>query len=266
MKNRLYLAEFKVDNYGHNTEFTGFENLKTAGYFEAGWSMDVLFHDIFEHFFEDSKYFRTEQLSQAGECVAMGIRTFFYENSGLVQSYVFYNKYNGVEWNSWNTIIGQVGENLNEDNFNQYPNDFNFEHLPQWQYEEEEDNFFEGMVEAYDNYYNIVDNHPQLAKDIERAVNYGYWLGEHLFKDMLYMIDNFCANLEKLIKLLDMEGKDIYESCELPIHDRTLIVDVRTDNIVAKFCGCIISANQGEADLRRNLKHFENQFIEEYYY
>lgn len=268
---KAYNVTFRVDCYGKNTEFRGFENIKTAGYFEPSWDIALLWHDIFEHWFEDSEYFRTKELSQAGECVALGIREYFYSTySGLIERFAGYNKIQGCEWNSWKTIIGQVGENLpnskDEDgndyaeNANQYPNDFNYEHLPQWKKE----NNFKGLVEAYkEKYYNIPED---LANDIETAYSYGYWLGEQMFSDKIGLIRDFMTNLKYFLEKLNIAQTDIYEAPDYPIHERLLTVQVRQDNIVAEFCGCKITAKQSEETVNKVIKQFLNVFeMEEIY-
>ena len=250
----LYSVEFRVDNVGQD-EFKGFDNVKTSGYFEPGWSMDLLFHDIFEHWFEDTKYFRTQELSQAGECVAMGIRSYFADVSGLIHSYAGYNRYRGIEWNSWSTVISQCGENLDPDAYIKYPNDFNYDYLQGWNGE----NMYEDYVNAYNEYYKGKFS-LKLKNEIEKAVSYGYWLGEKLFEGKIQMIDTFCRNLQIFLRELNILDLGMYDSSHYLIHGRTMSVSVREDNIVMRFCGVCISANMEEDTIYRQIKRFQNKF------
>lgn len=200
MKN--YNVTLKLTN-NHDSHMCGFAVNDT---FEPGYGINLLFHDIFEHFFEETEIFSTEELSQAGECVAMGIREYFSRNSSLVERYAGYNQYQGIEWNSWMTILGQIGENLDEDGWTPYPNDFNYKHLPEWKKE----NDFEDMVDTYNKYDQ--DFSDELKNDIETAYSYGYWLGEHLFEDRIYQIDDFCKNLVQFLEHFELDNtKDMHD-------------------------------------------------------
>ena len=254
---KQYSVEFRVDNSGQSESgFNGFENVKTAGYFEAGWNMNLLFHDIFEHWFEDSKYFKTSQLSQAGECVAMGIRSYFLDYSCLVNKFASFNKFHGPEWNSWSTCISQVQETRNGDN-DKYPNDFKYSYLPEW----EPENINKGYVDSYGG-----ENLPKkLKKQIETAFSYGYWLGQKMFDGKLDMIYNFCTNLNIFLKELELDNLSMDDSTYLPIGGYYLNVDVRTDNIVAEFAGIKITANQSEATAHKAVKAILNKFEYSYY-
>ncbi len=262
----IYEAQFRVSING-DSDMNGFENVATAGFFEPGWNMNLLFHDIFEHWFENSKYFKTDSLSQAGECVALGIRTYFDSDcyNNLVQRFAMYNEHNGVEWNTWNVIIGQISENLPDskdedgndyaENANQYPNDFNYTTLKGWNGE----NDFEGYVDSYNKYDAKIPD--SLKEEIEKAVSYGFWLGEHLFSDKLNMIDNFCSNLKDFLDKTGIEKLDMYED-PTDLYDlawKMLTVKVGKDNITADFCGVCISANKGEKAMNQTIQAFLNK-------
>lgn len=251
----MYTVEFRVDSFGCESEFTGFENIKTKGFFEPGWSMELLFHDIFEHWFEDSIFFKTKELSQAGECVAMGIRHYFFEYiEHTATSYIAFNKREGWEWNSWNICLGQICDNLyNDDTCIKYPNDFNYTHLPEWDGE----NLFEGCAK---NSYVGCDLMKSYYAKVETAYSYGYWLGAHMFDDILHLIPTFCDNLALFLKTTGLSATDEHSGPEFPIHNRILTVDVRKDNIVAKFCDVYITAKQEEATVHRSVNQFLNQF------
>lgn len=272
MKNPIYTVEFKVDTQGIHKEVRGFENVKTAGFFEPGWTMPLLWHDIFEHWHEETKYFKTAQLSQAGECVAMGIRQFIYENSNLIDRYSSYNKYHGVECNNWNVCIGQCVENLPDstdedgnpyaENANEYPNDFNYTTLPDW----DKTNQFEGYAKRYAKEYYADKLTDELANEIELAYSYGYWLGEKLFSDKLNMIYSFCENLKLFLDKTGIGATDYYSAPDFPIDGEMLTVKVGKKNIVAEFCGVKITANQSEETAMKQIRSFLNKMESELIY
>jgi len=254
----IYEVNFRaVNNNNLHTELLGFENIKTAGYFEPGWNMNLLFHDIFEHFFEDSKYFKTSQLSQAGECVALGIREYFVNNSSLVDRFAAFNKYRGNEWNTWNTILGQISDTLEGNT--QYPNDFNYSHLDIWQKE----NNFEGVASYYNDLFKVPDH---LLDEAETAFSYGYFLGEYLFSDMLYIINDFCENLNLFLDKLCFNNQEMYDLFEMDIDNELLNVKIYKNNIVANFGGIIISSKQDQRTVLKAIKQFENKFNYQYEY
>ena len=242
-----YEVKFKIQN-NKRCELTGFEEVKTAGMFDPGWGINLLFHDIFEHR-EFCKEYSTKELSQAGECVAMGIRTYLYSCSGLVHHYAGYNKYQGIEWNTWNTILLQVAETKREED-GKYPNNFNYTHLKQWK----KTNEFQGMCEAYNENYHV----EELYEDIETAVSYGYWLGEHLFKDRIHLIGDFCENLKQFLIHTDMESRDPYDTHPLDIDQLSFNVKVGSKEIVGRFGNGIVVSDSKE--YRKSVQQWERKF------
>lgn len=213
-----YKVNFEVleDDNGYK----GFGIEQGIGYFEPGWDTGLMFHDIFEHWFENTNYFSTNELSQAGECVALGIRSYLDDHSGLISSFASYNKYQGNEWNTWNTIIGQVAENLDKDAYIQYPNDFNYTTLSNYKPE----NLYEGYVAAYcKEYYKLSK---KLSKQIEMAVSYGYWLGEQVHSKRLNEIYHFMTNLKLVWSILELNTLDMYDDSYLVPYGSTLTVEV----------------------------------------
>ena len=97
-----------------------------------------------------------------------------------------YKQYQEGEWNTWNTISGQITDDLDSE----YPNysiDFNYTKHPKIS----NSNLFEGMCACYDKRSTLVKYHTQ----IEKAVSYGYRLGEYMFKGCDQMIYDFLDNL-----------------------------------------------------------------------
>lgn len=249
-----YEVKFKIQN-NKRCDLTGFEEVKTAGMFDPGWGINLLFHDIFEHFFEFSKVFSTKELSQSGECVALGIRAYFDSCSGLVNRYAAYNKYHGIEWNSWSTILGQVHETKVEED-QKYPNDFNFTHLKKWK----KTNDFKGMCETYNEYYDV----KEFYNNIETAFSYGYWLGEHLFKDRIWLIEDFCENLKQFLIATDLENRDPYEMYPLDIDQLSFNVKVGSKEIVGRFGNGVVVSDS--IYYGKSLQKWENKFELQYEY
>lgn len=220
--NKEYTVSF-VAEWGDYSDFQGFA---VNDVFEPGFDMALLFHDIFEHWFEHSEFFSTDQLSQAGEVVAMGIREYLNDTSGLVYQFACYNKYQGVEWNTWTTILGQIRETAED--YSPYPNDFDFQYLDQWDGEI----WIDDMIPYYDDAFE--EDYPELVPLIYRAFNYGYWLGEFMFSDRLQLMYEFCLNLRDFAK----EIKERYEldfcNCS-NLRGATLDVHVGMDEITAEY-------------------------------
>lgn len=221
------MKSYQVNFTVVDDDMVGFGIEQGLGYFEPGWGTELMFHDIFEHWFEDTKFFKTAELSQAGECVALGIRSYLDNHTGLVSAFAGYNKFHGCEWNTWNTLIDQVGENLDPETTNQYPNDFNYTTLPSYKPE----NLFEGYVESYNKYYKIPK---KLAKKVELAVSYGYWLGEQVHKGREMDIRDFMNNLKIVWEYLELDSKDLYEQSSMIPLGSTLTVNVGS-KIVARL-------------------------------
>lgn len=264
MKN-LYTCNFTVDNFGRNKEFTGFESDLTSGYFEAGWSPALLWHDIFEHWFESSSYFSTKELSQAGECVAMGIRQWFYDYTNLVQKYAAYNLFRGVEWNSAQTILSQIveaHEEIEEYGHSEYGLDFDYVTLPEYEPQDQ----FKGFINPYMTDYIDYDLPSGIIDKIEGALDYGYWLAEFLYSDMIHIIDKFMSNLVQFLTFTGIydEHRDYYESCPFPIDGRKLVVQVRKNEVIAKFGSLYITSNQQPETIDKVSRQFLNEFEYEY--
>lgn len=195
----MNLKNYKVDLILNNHEyddFKGYVPLKCNNYFEGSLHINTFSHDLFEHFFEFSKYFRTKELSEAGECVAMGVRTYLDYHSSIVQNFMGFNKYKGIEWNSWNTCIGQISESLEYPD--KYTIDFDYKTLPFYK----KNNIFKGYCESYRSSLS-----EKLNTQIEEAFSYGYWLGEYLFKDRLNMIYDFLELLKDYLSYLDVDSE-----------------------------------------------------------
>lgn len=215
----------------------GFVLDKHLGTFDGGMNINLFFHDIFEHFFEFSDLYHTGQETQAGECVAMGIRTYFLESSDLVQKFASTNKYRGHYWNILAVMSGQVRDTQAEverhaaegDEYPpQFPNDFHFKgiDLPI------EDMFW--ILEGEDGYKDLEqfgEKYPELFEGIKKAFNYGFALGKYLFEDRLELIDAWCQKLDKFIK--KMEDMEMWEPQYLTY--ATFDVEVGERRISGKF-------------------------------
>jgi hypothetical protein len=228
----LYDIEFRVKNHKNN-EFNGFEAIKTADYFEPSWDINLLYHDIIEHFFEWSKYFSTPQLSQAGECVAMGIRSYLSDYSCLTTEFADYNKYKGIDWNSWTTCLSQISEAKEENS--QYPNDFNYQYLKSWNRK----NIFKGYAEKYDEFYEV----KEFYKQVELAFSYGYWLGEKLFSSRIEIIYRFFTHLRQFLQELELDSLNMYDTAYNLNEGSRFKVEVKSNNIVGNFDGVLITSN-----------------------
>ena len=244
----MYEINFKIEN-DRNNDCNGFCNVLTEGCFEPGWSINLLFHDIFEHFFEFSKYYSTETLSQAGECVAMGIRQWFYEHTGLVQNYASYNKYQGVEWNSFETCLGQINDAVFYEN-DTYSLDFNFKHLKKWNRE----NTFEGRCSDY-KHYKI----EKYFEKVELAMSYGYWLAEYLFDDLTWEINNFCSNLMIFLKACEFPT-DMLDTFDID-NLRSFKVKVSKKGIVGRFNNGVYVSDKLDVNKSINLWNKKNDLI-----
>lgn len=208
---KKYRLRFVMD-YNAASGLDGFVLDKHLGTFDGGMDMGLFFHDIFEHFFEFTNLYHTSKESQAGECVAMGIRAFFLENSNLVQDFASTNKYRGDYWNILAVMSSQVRETQEEveqhladgdEYLPRFPNDFDFRSVDL----EIEDMFW--ILEFEDGYRDLKqfgEKHPELFEDIKKAFNYGFALGRFLFEDRLALIDAWCGKLVDFIEKMQNTG------------------------------------------------------------
>lgn len=226
-------------------DFKGFVPEVALGKFDGGYGINTMAHDLFEHWFEDTRYFRTRELSQAGECVALGIRQYLYENSNIVDRFMGFNRYQGVEWNSWNTICGQV--NSVEDGDDTFLNDFNYKCLSTW----DGKNRFEGGVSSY---YKRTTGYD---KDIEKAFSYGYWLGGHVFDDLSLVYD-FLEKLSKFLRATHLEDTEMYEEY-FPDFKMGFTMKKKSKLIIGRFDnGVVISTNSKvEPAIEKWLKYYD---------
>jgi len=95
------------DLQGWESKFPGNQTFGQGGY-----SLGTMFHDIFEHGFENCEIFETDQLSIEGECFAMGIREYIKNQYNLaeVEKHLYYNKAQGYVWNSIAVIEGLISD------------------------------------------------------------------------------------------------------------------------------------------------------------
>lgn len=152
-------------------------------------AVPTMSHDLFEHWFERTNFLKTKELSHVGEAVAIGIRTYFDENSKIVHNHMNFNQFRGVEWNSWNTLL-QIYDDLDQE-FPQYSTDLSFMGL-RWKKE----NYFKGYLKSYDQSKSLSAN---IRTQLEIGISYGYWLGQKMFKDRLNEIDEFLFKIKPFI-------------------------------------------------------------------
>ncbi len=217
-----YEVEFSLLNDPNGLyEFKGFVNTVAEGEFEAGFNIGTLYHDMFEHWFENSKYYSTSSLSQCGEAVAMGVRAWLEDEGSVPTEYGVYNRYQGIWWNSKSTILSQVyetEEEVEEYGEAKYPNDFDFKHLDSWDGEISEHIRYQWECVHTENYY--VEIEEKYLEDILKAMSYGYYLGELLFEDSLEMIEDFLNNLKQWLSTLELQ-EEHWETChKLPNYGR----------------------------------------------
>lgn len=235
MKNKNYQVRFVMD-YNADSGLDGFVLDKHLGRFDGGMEMGLFFHDIFEHFFEFTNLYHTSQESQAGECVAMGIRAFFLENTYLVPDYASTNAVMGHYWNILGVMSSQVidtqreiEESADGEEYEpQFPNDFSFKKLNLEIY----DKFYIlENVEGYEELKEWGETYPELFEGIKNAFNYGFALGKHMFEDRLELIDAWCAKLAAFINR--MKDTEIWE----PEYLKYATFDVRVGqrSITGKF-------------------------------
>ena len=202
--NLLYRTTMIVNDGMGYSELCGFVTKGTEEHFDGVWNVGGIFHDVIEHWFENSEYFETDDLSQAGECVAMGIRTWFADYSGLINDYAFFNRQNGIEWNSFSVMLGQVQES-EEHEYSIYPNDFNYKTHP----EIENELHYLGYSENYDKIYNLSK---ELHTKIDTAFSYGWNLAEYLFSDAdLQAYDNFFENVKLFLSHSGIDDFNLYD-------------------------------------------------------
>ena len=238
----MYKLKFDILNDSKN-EFNGFSNVETKDYFEAGWNIELLWHDCFEHFFENSKYFKTTELSQAGECVAMGLRLWWNDYTSCISEFSFSNRC--IYKNNFEICLGQVKESEDED-YPQYSNNFNYKHLTAWN----KKNIFEGYAKKYDEYYNI----EKYYKNIETAMSYGYWLGEHLFLNKEKEVFNYMSNLKEFLKQAEFPN-GMYDTMIYLPYNSTFNISVHKNKIVSKLNDITITNN---SDIHKIMNKWEN--------
>lgn len=87
MKKRLVKSvylKFFCDSANGEYGVTHADTIDDDNGFNAVWTAQMLFHDVFEHSHEFSKYFRGDYaLNIGGEMAAMGFLTYYYSNIGI---------------------------------------------------------------------------------------------------------------------------------------------------------------------------------------
>ena len=204
---------------GWFSEFKGFVNECAFGMFEGLFTSEGLLHDIIEHGFEGSYYFKTSELDVAGECVAMGIRQYLYENS-YWSNYISYNPYKGIEWNTWKTIYGLLSESSEE--YGKYP--ANFDYVPKFKFDKDR---FEDYMKTY---VEDIKTDESLIQKAEEAVAYGYELGEKLYGNKIEKVMSFAENIQNLF-----EAFTKYNITEESINNAQILVSINENSIYADF-------------------------------
>ena len=216
-----YKTSLILDTSGYS-ESVGYVNEVALGRFDAGLDMGLFAHDMFEHWFEETKFFRTKELSYAGECVAMGIRSYLDDHSDIVRKFMSYNTYYGVEWNSWHTCLGMITDHV-KGYSDSYALDFNYLTLKGYK----PHNLFEGYCGNYESKLS-----PELNTQIEETVTYGYWLGEQVFKDRLQQVYDFLSLFKIDIKRMGLpKDREPHDSLD----DYLDILPARIDLKVGKY-------------------------------
>lgn len=253
-----YSISFHHDNGDYN-EFCGFYQSIPGGlsFGEGGYHRNLIFHDVFEHWFEGTHVFSTgRELSINGEAFAMGIRQSLYDNSHLVDSWAGYNRLQGCEWNSWQTISALISDPQYDSNGNQYEVCFDpVIHPDLIDLDRNQEGFDLGLA------YSIGDRRTCAA--IGRSYGAGYSYGEQFISyDQCIAIDDFMKNWVIFSDFFGLERLDNYEAASFSFRSMDVKVDYEKCHIVATVYGfdlngnpskCFISNRMSEDQQLRNI-------------
>lgn len=191
----------------------------------------TLYHDVMEHSYENSKYFRTEELSIEGEAVAMGIRVYLETYYGFLRSLKYLSYYNIYE-ESWNNVLRLLTsreEGINEGG-EYYDIAEYFEHHKEFSFKEfrEFGNEYKPILNGgfREEYWNNLTNRQKHS--LMKAFAYGQWLGEYLYEDLNYhSIVQFFENYEFFLKCMEVPKDNLYEEITVLSHWDQSTIEVK---------------------------------------
>lgn len=227
---KIYQVKFVMDN-GRYTDLPGFVLDKHHGKFDGGMDIGLFWHDILEHWFEDTRFFKQESETQCGEVVAMGIRQYLYENTDC--RYMSTNTYYGVYWNTASVLSGQIKETKEQEREYgnaQFPNIFDFEGMASLKKEAQNLTKFQDNI--LEKYHKMFTDIQEFVPSVTLAYNYGYALGRYIFTPaLLYSVGQFMDNLKSLISELE----DLWMWEPEYLNGATLSVNVTDRKITGQF-------------------------------
>jgi hypothetical protein len=217
----MHTITFNIINEDNHNEYVGFEPIigDNLSFNEPTFSSQLLFHDIFEHAFEESKYFSTKgKLTSNGESMAMGVRKWFYENTRLIEKYAGYNKNMGVDRNT-SSILDSLVFTFMEDKEKGY--------YPKYPIVKK----FKGLDLPKNDYKLALYDYgkEKYLKRMNKAYKYGISLADHLYEGMEEVLSSFMDNLILFMEKSGINhiGKEHYEVLEIPyLHGSTCGVEI----------------------------------------
>jgi len=182
MKYVVTLKKFEDDSTG-DTGFTHIETFNANAPFNAFWEPSGIFHDVFEHWFEDKlRYFRDKNMCNIyGEMVASGIRVWMYHNACGFD--VFEYRRGNRQYTFFEDTQGQCLEAITEE-YTQFPiHDIG---IPYQKYIDNAYNL-ENVLSEY--WFQFINKYPKKLLNqkevyqsrIQNAYRYGYNLAERLY-------------------------------------------------------------------------------------
>lgn len=239
---KLLVPEYQ-DLFGWEIQIPG-----TNGFMEGGVSPELLYHDIFEHWFEMSGLFRTPELSINGEAVAMGIRHSLETNWGLATQHGAYNKFNGWQWNSRATIKDLLYNVEQEEcpiyGVCQTPIRASKVEVESWRVEEAAE-----LLQLHDKY-------PEYADVLAHDYAFGWaWADEVYQWHQQDALSRFMENLKVFHVALGL-GDDLHQDNIFGLESMIVNVDLGRADIRATITGKgrvgYVSSNMSEEQARAN--------------
>lgn len=242
-----YKVNFKVPA---DQDLTGWEIQfpSGAGFGEGAFDTTVIYHDIFEHWFEESNLFRTSRLAINGEAVAMGIRHSLETNWGLCTQYGAYNLIRGWMWNSVATLKGLLhkSKNLEGALYHVDPNPYRNPMVSIEDY----------MMEEAVCILKLKD-YPKESEILAKDYAFGWaWADEVYGWEQQSAVSRFMENMKLLNEVLDI-GSDPYEENVWGLSDMEVKVNLHRSDIRATIKTTYntigyVSSNMSEAQVRAN--------------
>lgn len=183
-----------------NSGLTGYVQPELKEVFQPFDRFSGIVHDLFEHWFEGTEFFDSQEITLAGEYIAMGCREFLIVNSNWFYGFWYYKNLN---------VNGLAYlENFLFDNYEHsvhHPEDRKGDYYPNFPIQPIKLKYFTGVkpneISFFSKRFDLLipeSYKKKVNKKLHRYYAYGFQLADFMFGNRLRDLEDLVTRFEKL--------------------------------------------------------------------